>query len=69
MAGRTVTQRAGATDEAWVLVPDSCRDLADPQRDLPRFARDQTLMMRIEAGPTAVATGGVRQGRTEPVEQ
>ena len=44
MAGKTVTQQADATDEAWALVPDSCRDLADPQRDLPRIARDQALM-------------------------
>ncbi|MCH8914151.1 MAG: site-specific DNA-methyltransferase [Planctomycetes bacterium] len=56
MAGKTVTQPAGTTDEAWALVPDSCRDLADPQRDLPRIARDQTLMAQIESAVRSVPT-------------
>ena len=49
MAGKTVTQPAGTIDEAWALVPDSCRDLVDPQRDLPRIARDQTQMAQVES--------------------
>ena len=56
MAGKSVTQPADATDEAWALVPDSCRDLADPQRDLPRIARDQTLMAPIESAVRSVPT-------------
>ncbi len=56
MAGKTVTQPADATDEAWALVPDSFRDLADPQRDLPRIARDQALMGQIESAVRAVST-------------
>ncbi len=56
MAGKTVTQPADATDEAWALVPDSCRDLADPQRDLPRIARDQILMAQIESAVRSVPT-------------
>ncbi len=56
MAGKTVTQPAAATDEAWALVPESCRDLADPQRDLPRIARDQALMAQIESAVRSVPT-------------
>ncbi len=56
MAGRTVTQPADATDEAWALVPDSCRELADPQRDLPRIARDPALMAQIESAVRSVPT-------------
>ncbi len=56
MAGKIVTQPAGTTDEAWSHVPDTCRDLADPQRDLPRIARDQTLMAQIESAVRSVPT-------------
>ena len=56
MAGKTVTEPAGTTDKAWALVPATCRDLADPQRDLPRIARDQALMAQIESAVRSVPT-------------
>ena len=56
MAGKIVTQPANATDEVWSHVPDACRDLADPQRDLPRIARDRSLMAQIEAVVRSVRT-------------
>ena len=56
MAGKTVTQPADPTDDVSSHVPDSCRDLEDPQRDLPRIARDQTLMAQIESAVRSVRT-------------
>lgn len=56
MAGKIVTQPAGTTDEVWSHVPGACRDLADPQRDLPRIARDQGLMGQIESAVRSVPT-------------
>ncbi len=56
MAGKTVTQSADTTDEVWSLVPAACRDLADPQRDLPRIARDQNLMAQIESAVRSAPT-------------
>ncbi len=56
MAGKTVTQSADTTDEAWALVPAACHDLAAPQRDLPRIARDPTLMAQIESAVRSVPT-------------
>ncbi len=56
MAGKTVTQPTGTTNEAWAHVPDAFRDLADPQRDLPQIARDQALMVQIESAVRSVPT-------------
>lgn len=56
MAGKTVRQPADTTDELWSLIPAACRDLTDPQRDLPRIARDQNLMTQIESAVRSVPT-------------
>ena len=42
-----MTPQIDTTDQVWSLVPATCRDLADPQRDLPRIARDEKLMAEI----------------------
>jgi modification methylase len=56
MAEKTLRQPAHATDKEWSLVPAACRDLADPQRDLPRIARDQNLMAQIESAVRSAPT-------------
>ena len=56
MAGKTLRQPTDAIDEVWSLIPAACRDLADPQRDLPRIARDQNLMAQIESAVRSAPT-------------
>ena len=56
MAGKTQRQPTDTINEVWSLIPAACRDLADPQRDLPRIARDQNLMAQIESAVRSVPT-------------
>ncbi len=53
---KTLRERTDATDELWSLIPEACHSLADPQRDLPRIARERSLMAQIESAVRSVPT-------------
>jgi DNA modification methylase len=50
-------ERAGPTvDEREQFIPDELRNLANPQTDLPRIAKDRHLTALIEAATTRIPT-------------
>ena len=56
MATKTEKKPALRGDILMSSVPDALRHLSDPQRDLPRIARDPNLMAQIESGLQTVPT-------------
>jgi len=56
VATKTEKKPALRGDILMSSVPDALRHLSDPQRDLPRIARDPNLMAQIESGLQTVPT-------------
>ncbi len=56
MGSKTVEQAGTRTDPLASLIPPALRELSEPQRDLPRIARDPHLMARISEAVRSIPT-------------